>query len=116
MIGYTVSTSCMRAYSADGSPLNMAARQLVFSCFVSVILFSSSTYAFLDGLYCGAENCYDGKDFSFFSLPYSFVICDFELITTKLIHIWCTQLIIITVILCFVVLGVVRESSKVKCS
>ncbi|XP_044174535.1 dnaJ homolog subfamily C member 25 homolog [Acropora millepora] len=37
----------------------MAGQKVVLSCFVSVILFSSSTYAFLDGLYCGAENCYD---------------------------------------------------------
>ena len=62
MIGYTVSTSCMKAYSDNDSFVNMAGQKVVLSCFVSVILFSSSTYAFLDGLYCGAENCYDGKD------------------------------------------------------
>jgi len=88
----------------NDSLVNMAAQKvvlefLVLSCVVSVILFSSSTYAFLDGLYCGAENCYDGKDI-FFSLPCSsgsfkiifkkmksYMIFDFELITTKLIHI-----------------------------
>lgn len=51
----------MKAYSDNGSLFNMASHKVVLSCFVSVILFGSSTYAFLDGLYCGAENCYDGK-------------------------------------------------------
>ncbi|XP_074617015.1 dnaJ homolog subfamily C member 25 homolog [Acropora palmata] len=49
----------MKAYSDNDSLVNMAAQKVVLSCVVSVILFSSSTYAFLDGLYCGAENCYD---------------------------------------------------------
>ena len=52
----------MKAYSDNDSLVNMAGQKVVLSCFVSVILFRSSTYAFLDGLYCGAENCYDVKD------------------------------------------------------
>ena len=33
-------------------------------CFLALIFFSSSVYGFIEGLYCGTENCYDGKKVS----------------------------------------------------
>lgn len=31
----------------------------MIACFLPLVLFSSSVHGFLDGLYCGTENCYD---------------------------------------------------------
>lgn len=39
----------------------MLIRRLIFACFLPLILFNSSVYGFIEGLYCGTENCYDGK-------------------------------------------------------
>ena len=39
----------------------MIIRRLLFACFLPLILFNSSVYGFIEGLYCGTENCYDGK-------------------------------------------------------
>ncbi|KAM7451741.1 DnaJ subfamily C member 25 [Porites harrisoni] len=33
--------------------------RLIFACFLPLILFNSSVYGFIEGLYCGTENCYD---------------------------------------------------------
>ena len=35
--------------------------RLIFACFLPLVLFNSSVYGFIEGLYCGTENCYDGE-------------------------------------------------------
>lgn len=44
----------------------MVVRGRMIACFLPLVLFSSSVHGFLDGLYCGTENCYDGRIMQFF--------------------------------------------------
>ena len=39
----------------------MAILNRIISSLLLLIFFSSSAYGFIEGLYCGTENCYDGK-------------------------------------------------------
>lgn len=73
----------------------------VFVIFIAVTYFSPCVHGFLEGLYCGKENCYDGewnKEFSFFLIELiNKIICS----TNDLCHFR------------ILVLGVTRDSSKV---
>ena len=39
----------------------MAIFNRIISSLILLTYFSSSAYGFIEGLYCGTENCYDGK-------------------------------------------------------
>ena len=95
----------------------MATFKVLVPCIVLLIYFTSSAYGFIEGLYCGTENCYDGMNLFWLNLlANEDDQLQSMLVSISSLRVTCMYSYLLTHLsfcIWIIVLGVYRESSKV---
>ena len=95
----------------------MATLKILVPCIVLLIYFTSSAYGFIEGLYCGTENCYDGMNLFWLNLlANEDDQLQSMLVSISSLRVTCMYSYLLTHLyfcIWIIVLGVYRESSKV---